>query len=1085
MAIVGSAEIFVRAVTSGFKDDVKKGLSGLDNLGDEQGASLGNAFSRAFTRNATGSIMDVFSQGFSQSVLDAREGFRALTTQSYVMGAALTALGATIGALIGGIGVLAGVVLAASPVLLGFGNILGAVAVGAGVLKQVFKGVGEAIGNQTKGIDAATDATERYNDAKDAEADANYAYNQLVKDQAQALKDLEERRNDAANAVADATIASERAERGYQESVKNTEKAIKDVTKAREDAKEAIQQLRFELEGGVISEKKARLEFEKARDSLQRVQDLPPNSRARREAELAFAEADLNLRRAIDKNGDLRKKTAQANKAGVDGSAQVIAAEEKLKKAKEAQGDAEINAAKAVRSVVEAKKELKKIDDSLLPGSERELANARALFLAQRALDEAIEDTAKAKKALDTVMGSPSIAMSPAAKEFVDYIVGLKDRLEELRLKLQENFFEKFNPAIKVLVETYLPILERILPIVASALGEVAAKIAEVFKDPKVIEAVTKVLEAMAPIILALGGGAANLAGGFAILLGAFSPFAVEFAQYVENLTKGWLETIKIKEETGELEKAFDTASKVMYSLFTSIGNTIGAIMNVVKALFVEGGAGWYFLDWLERTTEKWEEFTKLGNENGTLPTFLKNLTINFTKILEIIGLITVDLIKMGATEGFGKFLDSVKIAAENFGDIGIAISENALPAVGRFIEKFSELAKIFVDPLPIRVFFDTLAIAIGVVVTLLDNDFAKAILAVTGTLIAFGLALELTGKSAQFFGKAILGNALLGVERLFKVIPGGGPILTKFRAGMTATIGVLRGLQGATLAAAAPFLLVVAAVVAVIAIFVLAYKESEAFRKAIADLIAVVKDKLLDSFNRIKEALDKVLPSMNTMSNVFKTIGDFLAATLVPLLKITLIAAIEVVTTIIVKFIELVGSIFTKITSAKDAIVGFWDKMKEIWEKMKGLSIGDIFGGLWTSFKKAIEKIIDGWNNLSFELKVPKNKLTEFLNIDGMGFTLNTPNISKAFLNLAKGGIIAPSAGGTLARIAEAGRPERVEPLDPSGLSKRDRAMIEMLAGPAGGINITINPSQGMDERELAALVSRQLAFQLRKGAA
>jgi hypothetical protein len=44
---------------------------------------------------------------------------------------------------------------------------------------------------------------------------------------------------------------------------------------------------------------------------------------------------------------------------------------------------------------------------------------------------------------------------------------------------------------------------------------------------------------------------------------------------------------------------------------------------------------------------------------------------------------------------------------------------------------------------------------------------------------------------------------------------------------------------------------------------------------------------------------------------------------------------------------------------------------------------------------------------------------------------------------------------------------------------------MIEMLAGPAGGINITVNPSAGMDERELAALVSRQLAFQMRKGAA
>ena len=45
---------------------------------------------------------------------------------------------------------------------------------------------------------------------------------------------------------------------------------------------------------------------------------------------------------------------------------------------------------------------------------------------------------------------------------------------------------------------------------------------------------------------------------------------------------------------------------------------------------------------------------------------------------------------------------------------------------------------------------------------------------------------------------------------------------------------------------------------------------------------------------------------------------------------------------------------------------------------------------------------------------------------------------------------------------------------------------MFEMLSGGKGsGINITINPSAGMDERELASIVSRQIAFQLRKGAA
>jgi hypothetical protein len=41
------------------------------------------------------------------------------------------------------------------------------------------------------------------------------------------------------------------------------------------------------------------------------------------------------------------------------------------------------------------------------------------------------------------------------------------------------------------------------------------------------------------------------------------------------------------------------------------------------------------------------------------------------------------------------------------------------------------------------------------------------------------------------------------------------------------------------------------------------------------------------------------------------------------------------------------------------------------------------------------------------------------------------------------------------------------------------------MLSGGSGGSTINVYPSPGMDEVELASLVNRQIAFQLRKGAA
>ena len=68
--------------------------------------------------------------------------------------------------------------------------------------------------------------------------------------------------------------------------------------KSLRDAKKAFRDLRFEAEDAALSEQEAAIALEKARENLARVQDLPADSRARREAELEFQRAELNYRRA-------------------------------------------------------------------------------------------------------------------------------------------------------------------------------------------------------------------------------------------------------------------------------------------------------------------------------------------------------------------------------------------------------------------------------------------------------------------------------------------------------------------------------------------------------------------------------------------------------------------------------------------------------------------------------------------------------------------------------------------------------------------------------------------------------------------
>jgi hypothetical protein len=84
----------------------------------------------------------------------------------------------------------------------------------------------------------------------------------------------------------------------------------------------------------------------------------------------------------------------------------------------------------------------------------------------------------------------------------------------------------------------------------------------------------------------------------------------------------------------------------------------------------------------------------------------------------------------------------------------------------------------------------------------------------------------------------------------------------------------------------------------------------------------------------------------------------------------------------------------------------------------------------------------------------------------------------------LALGGVVRATPGGILARIAEGGRNERVEPLALDGFSSRDRAIIDLirktLAEKRGGKGDTfhIHPSPGMNEAALAQMVSRRVAW-------
>lgn len=1240
MAIVGDAYVVVRALTNRIDSDIRNGFKGVDRIGENEGRKISESFSRGLSSSTQNA--GLFSKKFLNEAEQARQSFNKLVQTGYFLGPALAGVAGAVGSLGATLVTLVSVLGAAAPSAIVFAGALSALAQSAVVAKIAFAGVSKAIGAGLKAQTGGTKNTKALESATRRLEDARRRLYRLEKEgKPELLADLAERQKDAEEALADAKISSSRAERTYRDAQERTKKSLENLNKAREDAKEKIQQLRFEVEGGAISEKKARLEFEKARDSLQRVQDLPPNSRARQEAELAFAEADLNLRKAIDRNKDLKKEEKAATAAGVEGSEAVKDAKLAIRDATEAEADARINSAQASLAVDKAAAEAEKAKNEAL----NDPTKSKAIREFNRQIADARRDVKDAEKDLKEAQTGGSAAdaytdalkeLSPEAQRFVKFIVSLKDEFKRLKAAAGQELFPKLETAIRNLVkEGNLKVFEGLLKGTGSALGDVAIEISNAITETENFNALQSVWKTNDRLIRKLGKASGNLYGAFINLLDAAGPLIDKFGDWIVKVTETFEMTVKAKKATGELTDNFNKAGRVAGRIGGILKNYFKGFMEIGKAV-MNGGAGERLLKYFEEASKRFADLMKQMNGDGSLGKYFDKATENGLKVLDLLVNIVAELLKLGDDEGVGGFADSLSRAVDTFGKIGATLTGSG-PAFGAFVEEFATLIKNLTESGSIEIFFGILTDVLKVLNKIFGNEVVQSVFKFLAPIFAatraFGLMFKIAkfgflamagniaapfkaigafktniGKAKDAFdtmrlkgmyamdaikkgwgnvaraagtAKTAIGNALTtagqgikaGATKGFDMLKSG--FSTLGTAAKNAAIAVGNALKQIVLAVgralmaigrallANPWILII---VALVAIVILIVKNWDKIKEIVGAAVQWVGEKVGGVWNWIKEKTSAVWDGIVTF---FTTIpGKLLSA--IQGLATTVLEFINKYHPIMVLwrlvsenwdkiktwFTELPGKIVSAVVGLSTTVLEFinkyhpllilWRLVSENWEKIKtwftelpgkiknaivGLSttvsefitkynpitllkkavesvwptvssfittkidsivtfvkglpskIATAAKGMWNgitdAFKSAINFIIRGWNRIEF--KIPGFKIGP---IGYSGFTLGLPDIKE----LAKGGIVMPRAGGTLANIAEAGRPERVEPLDPDGLSRRDKALIDKLTqNNVSGNPITVNvyPSEGMNERELANLVSKQLAYQLRRGAA
>ena len=1123
MAIVGEAYVVVKAITTGFSQQVQQSLNGLNSAGTQAGQSVGKAFSSGATSGLSKA---------DQAAMDTYKSLNKLIEGSYYTSIATVAAANGIAVLASGLFALGSQLAAATPALIVLPSILSAIAQAGIVAKIAFGGIGEAISGLNK-KKSGVGTIDRMPDLLEAIARA------------------EERQK----------LAKERSI-----------KVEKELDQARLDAAESAEQLKFASEDAALSEKRAAINLEKARKTLARVQDLPPNSTARKEAELAYQEAELGYRKAKDSNADLKKAVDKNVAEGIEGSKQVVAAKE---------------------AVAAATREEQHAED----------AKAKA-------------DRDKANYSKQQAGSDPLAGLGESAKKFAKYIANLKPLLDELKIGIQDTLFPKLKDAIEILVKSDLfDILKTKLADTGTAIGNAAIDFSKLFSNPTNLKNFSDVLDTNNRTIGKLGKVAGNLTTSFITLLDAASPLIDRFTDWVVTLTEGWNQTLNAKNATGDLTDTFNDAGDIAAQFFDIIGNIFGALMNMGKAASGPGSGGQMIFDFLEEATAKFKTFTGGALKDGSLEEYFRSASDSFTKLLEIIGIVVGAILKTADDPGVGKFFDSLKSAAQNLADALTGLSESgAVEAFGKFIDLIAKSIKATAESGSIKTYFGILNTALGFFVGIISNPAFQKFFGILASVHAARLAFGRLGKAVElgsnYFKGSILsfknmyaktsalrdgfkyartqgvgffGSLKAGLKnsKTFQTLFGqNSKMLAYYQTGVlkaktaltamgtaiknstiyqklaSAATKAWAGIQAAFNAVMAmnPVTLIVIAIVALIAILVVAYFRFQFFRDfvdSVWDRIAAGLNFLWDNIMRpIFEAMVTVFGVVwQGIQTAFGVVWDaiqvaisFVWNNIIQPIFRAFQTVFELVWAGIQLYFETVwGLIHAAITFVWNNIIqpvfrafqtvfelvwaGIQLYFQTVWAIIHGAitfawnniirpvfdAIGRVFGTIWSgiqtafsrawdfitgavrgatsifggvrdtivnAFRNAINFIIRAWNGLDFT--IPKVKVGPFT---FGGFTIGLPDIPE----LAEGGIINPTAGGTLARIGEAGKAERIEPLDSEGLSKRDRAIITMLSGGKGTseINITVNPSPGMDEVELAALVSRQISFQLRRGAA
>lgn len=936
MAVIGSAEVVVRAITSGFEDSIRNDLKRISGstAGSQAGRSLGDSFTRGFQRSTSGNVFGKFADGLRELAPNAemaRERFQRLVRVGYAVQAVLGVLIGGISSLVVSLGTLIGVLGKAAPAV--------------AVLSTAFVTLRTAMST------------------------AKFGFGDIAS---------------AVSAATDPTAA---------------------LGSALKDTREEFQQLQFDAEQAALSERRASLNLEEALINLRRTADLPPNAAARREAKLAYDEAELAYRQAKDRTKDLN------------------------------------------------------------------------------------DEVAKGPEALAAAGGSdPFAGLNEAQREFAQYLVTLKPLIDDLELRVSRALLPPLQEATEILRRDLLPVLQRELPNIAGETGDALKEMVEGID----FDRVDRILKSMTEPFNDEGQGNIDLFGEllgnvldiFLQITEATGPLLNDFLTFLVDKTSEWSETL----DGMDLERFFGESGEYAADLGEILGNVFEGLGNLIGLTTGPGSAGELFLDWMKESTETFANMFSEDPEAGKQ--FFADAFTNARSVMSSIGALLMEIFKLADNPNIKTTFDTLKEGAPSLGELFEKLID-AGPDFATFLVTVTEIANKLTDDAQISAFFDTLNDGASKFNDFLDTDAAKNILDNLGPIFATLSALGLIFDTIRFGFEVLVGYIIFAVGILGKPLDALG--LGKGGAAAKAGDAAKKGGVFGKLAGGIKGAGIIGLIVTLITKAVEFYNTFDDFRAMVDDVFGGVKE----DFGRFGESFSELWETIFGNG----TPGSGLLGALDPFLKVLLEIFIPI-------FGNAISSVVNILTFGVDLIQSILEGILPFFQLI-GEGLGALIEGDWsTAFEKlvssigflimgVIQAIVNGIIDLiNFGIRNINNmlegltqgafgdfmrdvfgidtrglKIAELENVDWVGDQkreMNNRDIQEQYAGSSFGGADARAMSGSVISASAA---------------QANPQFAQYMNDKKTEVNITVNPSAKMDEKELASIVGREVAMASRKG--